>query len=230
MLLALLTLLSSCSEDEIDTWSGQNYAWFGTSTSTFSFRTVANATTGTTAMAGIPIHVAGPVSSQDRKVNVEVIKNPSNAQTHVEVQTPATFHAGQIYSDTLWVKVTNTKNLDEKADTIRLRIIDSEDFKAGLKDSLETSLVLYNGFVQPSWWDRDEEFYFGKFTQLKMEIYVKLFGNTDPRGTGTTWWNNIEVDYRLMMLQDYVDKNNIVYPTDGNYHPGEAPVFDYNGI
>jgi hypothetical protein len=228
---ALLGMLSSCSKDEIDTWAGQNYAWFGKSEVNFTFRNVPNATTGTTALAGIPIHVAANVSDQDRKVNVEVIKQPSNSQTQVEVQNPAIFHANAVYGDTLWVKVTDTKNLDEKADSIKFRIIDSDDFKAGLRDSLEATLVLYNGYAQPSWWDKDAEFYLGKFTQLKMDIYWKLFGgDSDPRGKGTSWYNNIEVDYRQMMLQNYVEENNIVYPLDGDYHPGEAPVFGYNGI
>ena len=230
---AIMTLaavsLAGCSTDEIDPWTSETgYAWFTNVNTNFTFRDFPDVQRGGTALAAIPITVAGKIADHDRTINVEIASQPKDSRTKIEVQNPVVLHAGNSV-DTLWVKVTNTENLDTTPDTVSFRIVGSDSFQPGLKDYQIGNLCLYNGFSQPSWWDSDAVWYIGYFTQLKMQVYVAVTGGSeDPRGEIGTWYSNIAITYLINELNDYIYENDIRYPDDDPNAPGMYPTFDYN--
>lgn len=222
--IVMALLVSSCSKDDIDGWSSKGYVWFSHANVDFTFRTHSDISTGGTYLVGIPFRVASKMSDKDRTVNVEVAAEPKDSRTKYDIQRPVLLHAGNA-TDTMFVKVTNTENLDVAPDTVKFKITDSDDFYAGLKDSINTNLCLYNGFARPEWWDSDAERYFGYFTQLKMQIYWTVTGgDADPRNGGE-WYNNLSVTYLVQVLNDYVTEHNIRYPDDDPNAPGQTPKF-----
>lgn len=222
----MLGLLSGCSTDDIEAWKAKGYAWFTNESTDFTFKQHPEVGEGESYLVPIPITVAAQVSDKDRTVEVEVSREPADSRTRYEIQKPVTFRAGHIV-DTLFVKVTNSAHLNEVHDTISFRILPSADFDAGLKDKITTNLCLFNGFAQPEWWDSKCESYFGYFTQLKMEVFLAVAGNTEDPSGGNGWSNNINVTYLTVMLNDYIKEHDIRYPDNDPNAPGQQPEFDW---
>lgn len=229
MLLSALAIIAiaSCGDSEIDGWSSK-YVWFTDTIVDFSNIQQPDVPEGGTLVAAIPLTIASEVSDQDRIVNVEVVAQPKDSRTKFEVQNPVKIRAGRLV-DTMYVNVINSKHLDEVYDSISFRVLPSADFEPGLTSNQKMTLCLHNGYLCPDWWDRDCEFNLGYFTQLKMEIFVKVTGSTnDPRSI-TNYWSSsdVQLQYWIFLLNDYVKQNDIRYPADDPNKPGEQPVFDF---
>lgn len=217
---------ASCSDSEIDSWQSK-YVWFTDTLVNFSNIQQPNVPEGGTLVAAIPLTVAADVSDKDRTVNVEVIGQPKDSRTQFEVQTPVKIRAGKLV-DTMYVNIKNSSHLDQVYDSITFRVLPSEDFEPGLIAYQKTTLCLHNGYVRPSWWDSRCESYFGYFTQLKMEVYVKVTGGTDDPRSESYWSSSdLAVQYVLFLLNDYIEQNDIRYPADDPNAPGQRPCFDW---
>ena len=221
----LTVSLGACSEEEAELWTEKGFVWFSAENTDFSFKQLPDVGYGQTALAALPFTVATTMENRDRTVNVEVIRQPKDSRTKYEIQTPVVLHANRT-SDTLWVRVTNSEHLETTPDTVGFRLIASEDFIPGLQDSITTNLCLYNGYVRPAWWDSSAERQIGYFTQLKMDVFVKVTGGTeDPRGDGSWSSSNIALTYLKFQLNDYIEANDIRYPANDPNAPGQHPVF-----
>ncbi|RGV35142.1 DUF4843 domain-containing protein [Butyricimonas virosa] len=221
----LTVALGACSEEEAELWTEKGFVWFSAENTDFSFKQLPDVGYGQTALAALPFTVATTMENRDRTVNVEVIRQPKDSRTKYEIQTPVVLHANRT-SDTLWVRVTNSEHLETTPDTVGFRLIASEDFIPGLQDSITTNLCLYNGYVRPAWWDSSAERQIGYFTQLKMDVFVKVTGGTeDPRGDGSWSSSNIALTYLKFQLNDYIEANDIRYPANDPNAPGQHPVF-----
>ena len=221
----LTVALGACSEEEAELWTEKGFVWFSAEKTDFSFKQLPDVGYGQTALAALPFTVATTMENRDRTVNVEVIRQPKDSRTKYEIQTPVVLHANRT-SDTLWVRVTNSEHLETTPDTVGFRLIASEDFIPGLQDSITTNLCLYNGYVRPAWWDSSAERQIGYFTQLKMDVFVKVTGGTeDPRGDGSWSSSNIALTYLKFQLNDYIEANDIRYPANDPNAPGQHPVF-----
>ena len=225
MLCLTTVALGACSEEEAELWTEKGFVWFSAENTDFSFKQLPDVGYGQTALAALPFTVATTMENCDRTVNVEVIRQPKDSRTKYEIQTPVVLRANRT-SDTLWVRITNSEHLETTPDTVGFRFVASEDFNPGLKDNVATNLCLYNGYVRPDWWDEDGWSKMGYFTQLKMEVFVKVTGGTeDPRGEEGSW-NGIAVTYLLVQLNDYIEANDIRYPADDQNAPNQRPAFD----
>ena len=221
----LTVALGACSEEEAELWTEKGFVWFSAENTDFSFKQLPDVGYGQTALAALPFTVATTMENRDRTVNVEVIRQPKDSRTNYEIQTPVVLHANRT-SDPLWVRVTNSEHLETTPDTVGFRLIASEDFIPGLQDSITTNLCLYNGYVRPAWWDSSAERQIGYFTQLKMDVFVKVTGGTeDPRGDGSWSSSNIALTYLKFQLNDYIEANDIRYPANDPNAPGQHPVF-----
>ena len=226
MLCLTTVTLGACSEEEAELWTDKGFDWFSAENTDFSFKQLPDVGYGQTALAALPFTVATTMENRDRKVNVEVIRQPKDSRTKYEIQTPVVLRANRT-SDTLWVRITNSEHLETTPDTVGFRFVASEDFNPGLKDNVAANLCLYNGYVRPKWWDSNAESNIGYFTQLKMDVYFKVTGGMeDPRGEGL-WYNNIALTYLVFWLNDYVEANDIRYPADDPNAPGERPAFSW---
>lgn len=216
----------SCSDSEIDSWQSK-YVWFTDTLVNFSNIQQPDVAEGGTLVAAIPLSVAADVADHDRIVNVEVVGQPKDSRTQFEVQTPVKIRAGRLV-DTMYVNIKNSSHLDQVYDSITFRVLPSEDFEPGLVAYQKTTLCLHNGYNRPSWWDSRGEMYLGYYTQLKMEVYVKVTGGTDDPRSESYWSSNdLALQYCIFMLNDYVKQNDIRYPDDDPNAPGQQPMFDF---
>ncbi|MGN0281914.1 MAG: DUF4843 domain-containing protein [Prevotella sp.] len=217
---------ASCSDSEIDSWQSR-YVWFTDTIIDFSNMQQPDVAEGGTLVAAIPLTVAADVADYDRYVNVEVVGQPKDSRTKFEVQNPVKIRAGKLV-DTMYVNVINSSHLDQVYDSITFRVLPSEDFEPGLLAYQKATLCLHNGYTRPDWWDSRCEYYFGYFTQLKMEIFVTVTGGTDDPRTESYWTStDLAVSYLIFVLNDYIEQNDIRYPADDPNAPGERPCFDW---
>lgn len=227
---AAMAGLSACSTDEIDPWTDKGFAWFTSENVDFSFRAHPEIAKDGSYLVPIPVTVASNVADRDRALEVEVVAEPKDSRTKYEIVRPVRFRAGHIV-DTMFVKVYNSDHLYSVHDTISFKMLPSADFKVGLADNAVTNLCLYNGLPRPDWWkanDFSSNWMLGKFTQLKMEIYLKVTGGMEDPTLGNGWWNNNAVIMIVYKLNEYVRMNNIHYPADDPYAPGQQPYFGSN--
>lgn len=227
--MAAVAGLTACSTDEIDKWTDKGYVWFTEENVDFSFRLFPEVGEGDTYLVPVPITVASTVADRDRVVEVEVVREPSDSRTHYEIQRPVLFRAGHIV-DTMYVKVENGAHLYKVSDTITFKALASADFDIGIPEKTTTNLCLYNGYPKPEWWDDSYgcNTYMGKFSQLKMEVFIAVMGDMEDPTLGEGWYSNNAVTMTQYKLNEYVTKNNIRYPDDDPLAPGKRPYFGTN--
>lgn len=196
--------LAGCSTDEIDKWSGSSsLAWF-TTTNVTNYSFVSEADNVTEHTIQVPITLATPVKSADRKINIEVARQPANAATTFSYDNPVTVKADST-SAVLNVTVKRTANLKESTDTIIFKITNSDDFITGLADNLEATVVVYDDFIRPSWWDNkyNTTRFIGECNKLKLNIIYAVFGSLDkPCGENNEWYSN-DGTLALFKLDEY---------------------------
>jgi hypothetical protein len=226
--LMALPLMAGCSTDEIDGWQSKGFVWFTDTLQDFTNMQQPDVAEGETLRIAVPLTIAGEVKDYDRTVNVEVTKQPNDSRTQFAIEQPVTFHAGKT-TDSMYVDLVNSSHLDTVYDSIQFHITASDDFDPGLQAQLYTTLALHNGYQRPDWWDEDCEYVFGYFTQLKMQIFVTCTGSTEDIRTEKDYWSSsdIAVQYWVYVLNDYIQKNDIRYPDDDPYAPGQQPAFDF---
>ncbi|MGI6233616.1 MAG: DUF4843 domain-containing protein [Prevotella sp.] len=221
-------LLSACSTDEIDGWQSKGFVWFTDTLQDFTNKQQPDVAEGETLRIAVPLTIAGEIKDYDRTVNVEVTKQPSDSRTVFSIEQPVTIHAGKT-TDSMYVDLVNSSHLDTVYDSIQFHITASDDFDPGLQSQLYTTVALHNGYQRPSWWDDDCERVFGYFTQLKMEVFIICTGSTEDIRTNKEYWssNDIAVQYWIYVFNDYIEQNDIRYPDDDPYAPGERPSFSF---
>jgi len=224
--------LGSCKQDDIEVWNVNGFAWFSYEKIDYSFKK-RGIDVGGKAIVPLEITVATEVKDYDRNIAIEVIRKAEKSETKVVVPENAVLKAGESVAH-LNVEVTYTTNLDVEHDTITFQIMPNDQFEPGLSKNLTTSLCLYNGMMQPSWWTNGEPWsyaysYLGYFTELKMEVWWDVVGNDDPL-SDEQWYGDYGT-YLIRDLQNYVYNNNIVYPEgtffDGWDYSGCYPYFGY---
>lgn len=217
------TGLTNCSTREIEAWpETQGYVWFSDTINTFTFME-SGTPVGQTYKVPVPLQVAAAPLEHDRYVNVEIAEPPRHPDTQVELVSPVIFRANRL-TDTLYVNVVNGAHLSTRPDTLGLRIRTSTDFNTGLPKYTTTRLVVFNGLPRPTWWDVNAEYYLGYFTQLKMQIYIAVTGGSEKPYDADGYAGNRFL-YLRFKLNDYVKKNDIVYPDDDSHAPGKQPSF-----
>lgn len=220
----LLIMGSGCSKEEISTWQSDNgLVWFTKVETDFSFKSVPEISEGESYMVPVQLSAAAAMSNKDRIIQVMVSKQPTDSRTQFEIQTPIVFRAGHTV-DTMYVRVVNSAHLSSVHDTISFTVLDSSDFKPGLLTNRTANLCLYNGYVQPDWWNDDVDRSLGYFSELKMEVLIAVTGSEK---LPVSDWYGIEATYLIFKLNDYVKQNDIRYPADDPNKPGEQPSFDF---
>lgn len=206
ILTAAAIILAACSTEEVDKWSEETAFAHFTSLSTeptnFTFAMEEDHVTEKT--LDIPITLMAPKADRVRVVNVEVVRDAANSGTSYSFEPSVKVEAGATDA-TLKVTARRTANLKAETDTIVFAIRESDDFMPGLPDYRENTLVLFDGFLQPAWWDSsyNTKRAIGECNSLKLKVWYTVFGNfDDPRG-GSSFWTGNEAVLALFKLDQY---------------------------
>jgi hypothetical protein len=200
---------SSCSKSEIPTWTDTARIWFASKdTTSFTFALYPDSTSK---IINIPLTVAGNVESVDRTFDVSVVSNFRNSSSKYEIIQPTVIKKDTT-SGFLRVRVYKTDNLNIARDTITFQLNNSDDFVVGLTGYLKGSLIVYNKFVQPTWWNRSATYSLGRYTELKLSIIFKVLGNITNTPLSS---DKAKRAYNIYMLNKYCTDNGPLYDYDG---------------
>lgn len=206
ILAAAVLILAACSTEEIEKWSGETaFAHFtALSTEPINFTFAMEGEGVTEKTVEIPITLMAPKADRERKISVEVVRNAANSGTSYSFEPSVKVEAGATDA-TLKVAVKRTANLKIETDTIVFAIGESADFMPGLPDYRENTLVLFDGFLQPSWWDssRRTEQAIGLCNSLKLKVWYAVFGNFDDPREGSSYWTGNAAVLALFKLDQY---------------------------
>ncbi|QNR85154.1 DUF4843 domain-containing protein [Pedobacter riviphilus] len=111
----------------------------------------------------IPLRVSGVATAQNRKVNYAVNYDKSKANFEILTFSDPIIRAGR-FTDTLYMKIRNTSELNTRIMSVVLDLKDNDDFKVGNQSNRSIKISFTNQLLEPKWW----------------KTWVKVFGPYKP--------------------------------------------------
>lgn len=217
LLIACLTLLWSCTEQDLFTYGEQNYIYFEDEASgddaypgmayTFVFED-ADLTTTT---FGISVLVTGRFTGTDRTFTIRPVDSLSTAQegVHYQILDEINVIADQAVGGAANIQLYRTDDLADTEVTLVLELIGDENFLPGINALYEIRFSDF--FAEPEWWPYEAEAtdYFptiGPFTQIKAGYWLEFYGIEDgsdpwccqPYWDGVSYNDTPGFDYPLV--------------------------------
>lgn len=215
-------LLLSCEnegfyyQDEARARMEGPFEWaLGTDSIDYSFAFYPSTVTETA--MNMTLYVMGETSPEDRMVKIEVVQNETTAsaaqyECPSEIRVPANSHSVPFN-----IVLKRTGDLAEKSARLRIRIGESEDFKAGVVEQSGFTITWNDRLSKPRNWDDLTEF-FGLFSLTKFRFIIDTLG-IGEFDTNTMTWGQLN-NYRIVMKNALTSYNEA--------HPGN-PMTDENG-
>lgn len=192
-LIVVLAVFSACSIDEIDTFGSEAYVYFPIENErletideygyleknyTFIFE---EEEAITEKVFELPVKLAGTTVDEDRTIAFEIVDSLSSAQegVHYELlsETESIIPAGAV-DGIIKVTLLKTAEMDETMFNLAIKIIDSDDLKAGPQDA---SVISYSNYLlKPNWWN---SWFLGDFTVEKCVLwfeFMDVYDGSDP--------------------------------------------------
>jgi hypothetical protein len=163
------------------------------------------------------LFVMGKTSDNERIAKIEAVTDETTAlASHYSLPTEIPIPAGS-YSVPFKIVLKRTVDLETKNVRLKIRIIDSDDFKTGVTEQNSFVLKWSDMLAKPKNWDELTEF-FGVFSLTKYRFIIDNLGIAEFSITTMTWGqlNN----YKIVM------KNALNAYNEA--HPGN-PLKDENG-
>jgi hypothetical protein len=145
--LLLLLAATSCKKKDLNTFNTPAMVNFKDLSFEYSFL----ANPGNEAILKAAVRVMGDTASVDRKYAVEIVRDTNTTAADNQYQVVrSTIGAGK-FVDSLEVKVLKTPDLSTKKVSIKLKLIDGPDLKAGAVEMNSFKMTWSNQVVIPSW-------------------------------------------------------------------------------
>lgn len=173
IVLLFVGLMSSCQESETLQYENRPMINFVTLASNYSFIGESNLTEKS---LWIDLHISGFADVNcDRTVQVQVIADSTTA-TAYEIK-PIIIKRGA-YTGQIEVVVANVVELAQKEVELQLRLIDSEDFRAGNTETRVFKLSWSNRLIQPANWNELKR-YMGEYSTAYYKFIIDVTGRTE---------------------------------------------------
>jgi hypothetical protein len=99
----------------------------------------------------IPVTIIGDSSNVDRVFNVEVVKDTNTTATTAQYEILGGVVEAGKFTGKLKVKLIKSPELDQKTVSLKLKLVDSKDFKVGNIESSDFTVKWTNQIVLPAW-------------------------------------------------------------------------------
>lgn len=99
----------------------------------------------------IPVRIIGDSSNVDRTFNVEVVSDTNTTATTAQYEILGGFVEAGKFIGKLKVKLLKSPELDQKTVSLKLKLVDSKDFKVGNIESSDFTVKWTNQIVLPAW-------------------------------------------------------------------------------
>ena len=237
-LVAGLSFLSSCNEEDIMFYEGGNAVHFVDKERSMTFVTQPESVT---AVLEVPVQLVGNIPEKDLTFSVEVVEDEEKITA-----TPDQYQIGDCIVPAgktegtfkLTVKNPDMLDIDEKTLRLRVKLVDNETVKAGgWRDYLVIDLTWSSDYVKPATWTGFYYYVCQKYSPNMHRAYIAATGYTefynslgklvDPE-TGAYWPSDKQ--YAIAKkFGDWIRKWNednapLVYCHDGDYKYTGEPI------
>jgi hypothetical protein len=213
-LVGFAMLQLSCEKDEITAFSAPDAVNFTTLKTDYSF--LGNATNEYVLTA--PVRILGNVSDKDRKFNVEVVNDENTTATAAQYSIIGGVVKAGSYTGDLSIKVLNSTDLNTKTASLKVKLVDSEDFKAG---NLETSTFIgtwTNQIVLPTTVTYYRAYFCSQLSFKAYSIIVQLTGLKTLTAAEYRVIGAAGMEALGTKFGDYVKQWNLDHPNDKLKH------------
>ncbi len=179
--MALFLGMISCSEDELNGYSGSDYIQFeklSKDSVIFSFAYDEALETGNVTLKLVMI---SPLVNHDRRYNVKFLPEESTAQAGVDFEMPTEDLIVNANDTVAYLNITVKRNKSLKGSVMAVfEINPSDDFMPGMEANRKSRVIITNELTQPGWWDGwHEKSGLGKWSPLKFQTFIRVTGITD---------------------------------------------------
>ena len=208
--MALGLAFVACSEEEVPLYDTENSNFIEfvnptEDTTAFSFMFHPEVAAGGAYDLAIPVKILGQAKDFDREFKIIVVDTLTSATagTHYTMPEKFVFRAG-LFEDTVYIKLHRTADLKTDKVTLGLRIVNNDEFMAGLFDYRESIWVINDAIAQPAWWTSTiSNTYLGSYSDKKYALLIEVTGVSD--------WTNLtdfEMRYQALRLKRYLAKED----------------------
>ena len=174
---AALLAAAGCDYKESFPYQGDELIDFTTDSLYFSFGKEPFSVTEKMMEVGVEI-VGSPVS-HDRgyRIRIDPLRTTAQAGQHYDaLEETRTIPAGAS-STTIPVRVHRLELEDETVYTLRLELVETEDFRLGVIEGRAVSVCFTNRLDQPDWWT-ELSHWLGEYNVRKYQKFIELWGSS----------------------------------------------------
>lgn len=161
----------------------------------------------------LPVTIIGDSANVDRTFNVEVVNDPKTTALPAQYEILGGVVPAGKFTGKLSIRLLNSPALDTKMVSVKLRLIDSKDFKMGNIESSQFTVHWTNQIVLPSW-----SFYRYYFTSVGSNsvyrIILKTTGLASLTSAQHTAIGPAGVQAMATVFGDYVKQWNKDHPKE----------------
>ena len=219
--LLLLAIFSGCQKEEIMSFQAPDAVNFGRMTNLYSVQYSFLTNPQAEFIQAIPVSIIGNPADHDRNFKVEVVKDSITTASAAQYEiVGGTVKAGE-HQGTLLIKLLNSTVLNTSMVSLKLKLVDSEDFKAGNVESREFVVSWTNKVIVPVWGVYLRTFITAKGSTLAFRLFMQISGLTQFTAkeyialgaAGTEALGTRYGDYIMQWNKDHPD--NILKHDDG---------------
>lgn len=213
LLIATMLVLSACKRDEISSFSAAPAINFVGNTTQYSFMT--NPTSEY--LQNVDVKIIGNASDHDRTFNAVAVKDANTTAPDSQYEILKGMVKAGSYDGKLTVKLKNSADLSTKTIALKLKLIDSDDFKVGNKESSNYSISWTNQILVPTYWT----YYNVYFATRSTAVYRIILKTTGLVSLTAAEYRGIGADGSVVLgtkFGDYIKQWNLDHPNDHLKH------------
>ncbi|TCC97801.1 DUF4843 domain-containing protein [Pedobacter hiemivivus] len=209
----ILMLQASCKKDEISSFTASPAVNFTTKALDYSFLGNPSAEY----IQEIEVRIIGNTADHDRTFNAIVVNDAATTAKPTQYRIIGGVVKAGEFTGKLSVALINSAELNTSIVNLKLKLADSEDFKAGNIESSEFVVGWTNQIVLPSW--TYYRIFFSVASSNKVyQIIVQLSGLKTLTAAQFRAMGQIAVEAEATKFGDYVKQWNLDHPNDHLKH------------
>lgn len=180
--LMLLGMVLSCSENEHDTYVGENAVYFPETTSADSIQYSFATGLKSIDTVRINVRIIGAATDYDRVISYEVLPQ-STAKAGVnyeELGGEVVLPSGKVQTSIDVVVTDLDEKLEDSTVSLFVRLKGNDDFSTGYRDRQVVKLNITRQLVRPAYWDMPLSLYYGSYSKAKHRLCIQLQGFDFP--------------------------------------------------
>ncbi|HEY1115800.1 MAG TPA: DUF4843 domain-containing protein [Chitinophagaceae bacterium] len=150
-LMVLVIIMSSCTRQDLQPFQAQPAVNFVKVENLHSLTYSFMANPSNEYIQEVPVYIIGDSSSVDRSFDVMVVNDTSTTARPDQYEIIGGVVKAGEFSGKLYIRLLKSPALDTSTVTLKLKLVDSDDFKAGNLESSQFTVSWTNKVVIPAW-------------------------------------------------------------------------------